>query len=193
MNSLDKTLTLWLNFDGGAVMDRIMWIASGKLTWLPLYLLLIYVLWRRFGWKYMLIVLAAAVVGVVVSDQICNYFKHTFQMMRPTHDGTISDLVHTVVSPRNRLPYVGGLYGTVSAHAATVTTIAAVIGHAIKNRWYKIIIPVWVLTVCYSRIYLGVHFLSQIIFGVVLGLLTAYLLNRLLVRYFDRYKLPTEA
>ena len=83
IQSLDHSATLFLNFDGGVFLDRFMWFASEKFTWLPLYLLLLWFVARKWGWRYMLVVFLAVVLGVGLSDQICNFFKETFQMLRP--------------------------------------------------------------------------------------------------------------
>ena len=45
---------LALNFDGGPVMDAVMWFASGIPNWIPLYLAVLYIVYRNYGWKYML-------------------------------------------------------------------------------------------------------------------------------------------
>jgi hypothetical protein len=80
IQSLDHSATLFLNFDGGVLLDRFMWFASEKFTWLPLYLLLLWFVARKWGWRYMLVVFVAVVLGVGLSDQICNFFKETFQV-----------------------------------------------------------------------------------------------------------------
>lgn len=70
--AIDHSATLWLNFDGGVVVDRLMWLISEKLTWAPLYLALLWLTWRKWGWRYMIVILLAVVLGVALSDQICN-------------------------------------------------------------------------------------------------------------------------
>ena len=68
--TLDHAATLFLNFDGGVVMDRLMWLASEKLTWAPLYLALLWLTYRRGGGRYMLVILLAVVLGVALGDQV---------------------------------------------------------------------------------------------------------------------------
>lgn len=191
MERLDEAIFLALNFDGGSAIDQAMFIISGRLTWLPLYLLIIYLIWRRYGWRttiYAVLMMAAA---VGLADQICNLFKNGLQMLRPNHDADVMPLMHFPL--RDGVPFVNkGLYGTVSAHASTSTAIAY-LAHSfiherlwrtagavaaatvavsfIRRRWFTIVAFVWVAMICYSRIYLGAHFPSQVLAGIALGVL----------------------
>ncbi|MBQ9147845.1 MAG: phosphatase PAP2 family protein [Rikenellaceae bacterium] len=191
MERLDEAIFLALNFDGGSAIDQAMFIISGRLTWLPLYLLIIYLIWRRYGWRTTLfaVLLIAAAVGL--ADQICNLFKNGLQMLRPNHDADVMPLMHFPL--RDGVPFVNkGLYGTVSAHASTTTAIAY-LAHSfiherlwhtagavaaatvavsfVQRRWFTIVAFVWVAIICYSRIYLGAHFPSQVLAGIALGVL----------------------
>lgn len=191
MERLDEAIFLALNFDGGSAIDQAMFIISGRLTWLPLYLLIIYLIWRRYGWRttiYAVLMMAAA---VGLADQICNLFKNGLQMLRPNHDADVMPLMHFPL--RDGVPFVNkGLYGTVSAHASTTTAIAY-LAHSfiherlwrtagavaaatvavsfVRRRWFTIVAFVWVAMICYSRIYLGAHFPSQVLAGIALGVL----------------------
>lgn len=185
MQALDQSIFLALNFDGGPVVDRLMFIISGRITWLPLYLLIIWLIWRQYGWKTTLIAVAMIGVAVGLADQICNLFKDGFQMLRPNHTEALAPLMHFPL--RDGQPYVNsGLYGTVSAHAATVTAIAMLACSFVRRRWFSAVATVWVALVCYSRIYLGSHFPSQILFGIVLGLLIGWA-GTLIARRFRLY------
>lgn len=160
---IDRQLLLLMNFDGGAVTDSIFWFASGKAVWIPLYILIIWLMQRKIGWRRTLLAVVLIALAVVLSDQIANIFKHCTPKFRPTHTDAIKEYVHTVNG------YRGGLYGTVSAHAATTFSIAAISAYTIRNRLYTIAIALWVLFVSYSRIYLGVHFPLDILFGMITG------------------------
>lgn len=166
---LDRKLLLALNFDGGTLTDTIMWWLSDRAIWIPLYLVMGWLLWRKFGWRQMLLAVGVIVVAVVLSDQICNFFKHFTPKFRPSHTDAISDMVHTVNG------YRGGLYGTVSAHAATLTAIAVASSSLLRRLWWSIITGVWVAAVCYSRMYLGLHYPADILLGIMLGALLGYL------------------
>ena len=54
---------------------------------------------------------------------------------------------------------------------AGATAAATIVSSFIKRRWFTIVAVVWVLSICYSRIYLGAHYPSQVIAGIILGVL----------------------
>ncbi len=166
MNEFDTDLMLALNFDGGPVLDAIMWFASGIPNWIPLYLLVMFLIYRRFGWKYMLFALLFIGLGVGICDQVCNLFKDNIAYLRPTRTPLLEHL-HTVND------YHGGLMGTVSGHASTSFCIFLLSSLMMRRKWFTIMMLVYTLLTAYSRIYLGVHFPMQILFGIILGALTA--------------------
>lgn len=178
---IDRWLLLLLNFDGGAICDDIFWAASRKLIWIPLYMLAIYLMYRKAGWRQTLLAVAMIALAVVLTDQIANIFKHYTPKFRPTHTEAIKEMVHTVRG------YRGGLYGTVSAHAATTLSIALISASLISNRTYTAMILLWVVFVSYSRIYLGVHFPLDIIFGLLDGAVVSAVLIRFYKHIVTKY------
>ena len=76
MNQLDERLFLALNFDGGPVWDRIMLTLSGTTMWIPLYILILWLVWRRSGWRRMLLFLVLMAVTVALADMVAGIFKH---------------------------------------------------------------------------------------------------------------------
>ena len=136
---IDKQLLLALNGDGGAGWDTFFYIVSARLTWVPLYAAILYAVWKQWGWRRLLWV--AVVLGLCVgaADQICNFFKHFTPKFRPTHTPDIEAFVHTVRG------YRGGLYGTVSAHAAISFAIALFTARLFRKRWYTVAIFGWAL------------------------------------------------
>ena len=172
MYTFDYPLFLWLNFDGGAVMDRAMLLASTPAVWIWLYLLILYIVWRKNGWRGVLFFLVAASVAVVLGDMISGMFKHTGLLknlwasfparLRPMYTPELEGLVHVIKE--------GGRYGTVSGHAATMTAITMLAISAVERRWFTWLMLSVLVIVCYSRIYLAYHFPVDIGLGMVTGL-----------------------
>ncbi len=170
-----------LNFDGGNVMDWIMSAISGIAMWIPLYAIIIYIVWRRWQWRGVVMLVVAAAVAMGLADIISGIFKHTGPLkelwssfpvrQRPMFTEALDD-VHVV-------SFAHGPYGTVSAHAATITALAVISSMVIARRWFSYTMLIIALLVCYSRIYLACHFPQDILLGVATGLLTGYIGARL--------------
>ncbi len=175
MYTFDHPLFLWLNFDGGALLDKLMLAISTPAVWSWLYVLILYIVWRGFGWRGVLIFLVAAGGAVALGDMISGIFKHTGLLknlwpsfparLRPMHTPELEGLVSNILRQ-------GGQYGTVSGHAATMTAMAVLSIAAIRRGWFSWLMTTVVLLVCYSRIYLGYHFPVDIALGVMTGLVS---------------------
>lgn len=174
MYTFDHELFLALNFDGGPVVDRIMVLCSTPAAWAWLYILMLWLVWRRGGWRALLLFAAAAAAALGLADMVAGIFKHSGLLgglwpsfparLRPMHTPELEGLVHAVRD--------GGRYGTVSAHAATMTALCVTAIPAVRRRWFSALILVATAVVCYSRIYLAYHFPVDIALGVVVGLLS---------------------
>lgn len=174
MYTFDHELFLALNFDGGPVVDRIMVLCSTPATWAWLYILMLWLVWRRGGWRALLLFAAAAAAALGLADMVAGIFKHSGLLgglwpsfparLRPMHTPELEGLVHAVRD--------GGRYGTVSAHAATMTALCVTAIPAVRRRWFSALILVATAVICYSRIYLAYHFPVDIALGVVVGLLS---------------------
>ena len=182
--SLDERLFLWLNFDGGVVLDSVMSAISGTVMWIPLYLFIAWVVYRKYGWKSLLAFIVCLALAMGISDMLCGIFKHTGLLKnlwadfparnRPMFDIAVRDLAHVV-------SYAHGPYGTVSAHAATTAAMGILSALALRKRWYSWTIAAIVLLISYSRIYLACHFPQDIALGLAVGLISGgamYLLWR---------------
>ncbi len=180
----DHDIFLWLNFDGGAALDAIMTFASGKVSWLPLYLLLLYLVWRKGGWRLVGIFALCVIAAVALSDMVAGIFKHTGPLkhlwesfpvrLRPMHTLELEGFIHKIGG--------GGRNGTVSAHAATTASIAIIAAYELRKRWLTLLLGLWVLLVSYSRIYLAFHFPQDILLGWGVGAICAALSYSLYLR-----------
>lgn len=174
--TFDHPLFLWLNFDGPAALDSTMLAISTPAVWSWLYILILYMVWRGYGWRGVVLVVVAAAAAVGLSDMISGIFKHTGLLknlwaefparLRPMYTPELEGLVSNVLRK-------GGQYGTVSGHAATMTALAVIAIPTIARRWFTCLMTAVVVLVCYSRIYLGYHFPMDIALGVVTGLVSA--------------------
>ena len=163
LDHIDRHLFLLLNGLHSPFWDKVMWFASGKVQWLPLYLILAGWLIYRFRWRAVLVFIFTALL-ITASDQVSvKLFKEVFQRLRPCRDEEIMKVVHLVRG------YCGGMYGFVSNHAANTFALASFTALLFRRRAYTVFIYAWALFVSYSRIYMGVHYPGDVIAGAVLG------------------------
>ena len=160
---LDRDITVAINSFRAEWADGFFYYVSQTWVWTPLAVLLLWMGWRRFGWRHLLVVVACVALCILLSDQLCNLVKHTVCRLRPSHEPSLEGVIHTVDG------YVGGMYGFCSAHAANTTTVALFTSLVVRRRWYWITAAVWVVVNCWSRIYLGVHYFGDIVCGILLG------------------------
>ncbi len=186
----DHQLFLWLNFDGGFIMDWIMLFASGKLSWTPLYLLILWLVYRKYGWRGVALAVVSILCAVGISDLVAGIFKHSGPLkhlwssfparLRPMHTPELEGLIHVITG--------GGRNGTVSAHASTSVSIGLIASLIIGKRWFSCVMWSQVAIVCYSRIYLAYHFPQDIILGVAVGLVSGVIMWQLFRYGIDRWQ-----
>lgn len=182
LNRLDTQLFLILNGLHTPFWDGVMEFASGKLTWFPLYIVLLLLLWRKCGRQVIWWLLAVAVVVLLVDQISSSLIKPTVERLRPTHNPEIAHLVHIVNG------YRGGLYGFVSSHAGNTFGVAVLLALVLGNRWGWIGLMLWAALVSYSRIYLGVHYPGDVLCGALLGVAVAVSVYQIARRFIFRYQ-----
>ncbi|MFT4223789.1 phosphatase PAP2 family protein [Dysgonomonas sp.] len=170
----ERNLFLWLNDHHTQYWDNFMYLYSGKLIWLPLAVVSLFIYVYKIKWKEVVLVLACAILIGMLCDFICaEFIKPYFARLRPTHHPDFAAFVETVNGHR------GGQYGFISNHAANGFGVVVFTSLLFKNRYYTLTILLWALITAYSRIYLGVHFISDVlggaIWGSVIGLLVYYI------------------
>ena len=159
----DKKAFLYLNSKHAPELDGIMWWISGNKSWIPLYIVMLFIIiyheWPR---RFIYTILFMAIT-VMLCDQLSALIKFLVERPRPTHDYEIANMVHIVNS------YKGGAYGFVSSHAANCFGVAAFLSNWFKHYKWSILMFTWAIIVSYSRIYLGVHYPLDILCGAFIG------------------------
>ena len=177
----DTKLFLLINGWHTPFFDLLMTYISAKLFWLPLYLLLLYLMIREYGKKSLILLLFVAAVLVLTDQVSVHLFKNVFQRLRPCHDESLSALVHIVNN------HCGGKYSFVSSHATNVFGIVAFMYGLLGKRykWLIWVLLVWGVLVMYSRVYLGVHYPGDVLAGAVVGMIIGSLVL-LMYQYADK-------
>ena len=172
LSNIDTEFFLFLNGLHTSWLDKVMIAVTQMWVWIPLYLLLIYWTVKQYGKRCWWIFLAVGIV-VLCSDQLSAHVcKPLFQRLRPCYNADLQDLIYL---PKGM---AGGRYGFVSSHAANTFAVAAFLTPALRKdrNWMGIVLYLWAFISSYSRIYLGFHYLGDIICGAVLGILIGLIL-----------------
>ena len=181
----DIDFFLFLNGFNNLFWDKIMYIISGKFTWIPLYISVLIYFFKKHGIKQTLIYFFVFIILVILTDQSSvHLFKNVFERLRPCHNSDISEYIHNPFG-------CGGKYGFVSSHAANSFGFCVLSLLLIKNRIYSVIIIFWALLVSYSRVYLGVHYPADVLVGGFLGCFWTFVLYKIfliLSKVFNIYK-----
>ena len=167
---LDQELLLFFNGFHSAWMDPVMILATKTIFWLPLYLVLIYLIIRNKKWDAVFYLVGVAVT-ITLADQITSSFmKPFFARLRPSQEPALMEILHTVNN------YKGGLYGFASSHAANSFGVAMFIWLLFKGRYHWIsVIFIWAAFMSYTRIYLGVHYPGDILVGIIIGVICGWI------------------
>ncbi len=180
LESIDIAIVQLVNGWNTPFWDEVMWIVSGRITWIPLYLLLIVLAVHQSGWKAGLLFVFGVALSVVLADFISTQgMKEVIQRYRPSHNLDIKDHLHYYQIGWGDF-YKGGMYGFVSSHAANFFSIATFSMSFLINykKWLFPLMVFVALLVSFSRIYLGVHYFSDVFVGGLLGMTVALLVYR---------------
>lgn len=183
----ERDLFFFLNGSDWAALDHFFYVYSYKWTWVPLYLCFLVILVLKKRWQEIVLILAAVGLVVLLCDQISSgILKPYFHRFRPTHHPDFQTQVETV------LGYRGGRYGFVSSHAANAAGFSTFMALLFRNRIFTWTFVLFALLNAYSRVYLGVHFISDVVagamIGVVVGVLVYELYNKLREKWLKEEK-----
>ncbi|WP_242918914.1 phosphatase PAP2 family protein [Pontibacter liquoris] len=170
LEKLDKELFIYINGLHSTFWDGFMIFMSEKLVWIPFYLAIIGYLvfrYRRQSIPMLLLVLTAIGLSDFIASGI---FKPYFTRLRPCHDPELAAVINIVKG-------CGGQFGFMSSHAATTFALAVFFNLVLPDRYllFKIVLVTWAVLICYSRVYLGVHYPTDVLAGALVGTLMAYL------------------
>lgn len=166
LKAMDTMVFLTVNSHHNAYFDSVMWLVSGKLIWVPMYVSLFFVLLKNYSYKVVFAILLAIGVVILFTDSFtAQVIRPWVCRLRPSNlDNPMSTMVHIVDG------YRGGAYGFPSNHASNTWGLAFFITFLFRRYKLTFFFFLWALLVCYSRMYLGVHYFGDLLIGGLLAL-----------------------
>ncbi len=179
---LDKEVLIYLNNLGNETWDQIWLLITHNWSFLPLYTIIAYFLFKKLGKRNGFIALVTLLLLFTFTSQMTQFAKHFFERPRPCRTKGLFEQLRIVYDTCGR-------YGFFSGHACNSFGFA-IGGGLILKKQYKSLIWIllfWASVVAYSRIYVGVHYPLDILCGALLGTLSAFLFYQLYLFLIKKY------
>lgn len=179
--AFERDAFFFLNGSNSSFLDSFMWLYSGKIVWLPLAVFILTVLVYKKNWRESLLILLSIIVVITLCDQFASHVcKPIFLRLRPSHH---PDFMHQV---KIIFDYRGGKYGFISSHAANAFGFAMFMSLLFRYNMFTLTIFGWSLVTAFSRVYLGVHFISDVVSGMIAGLFFGYIVYKLFIYFRNK-------
>ena len=170
--SLDTDLLLFLNGLGSPAYDGLWLFITKQSNWIPLFLLLLYVIFKKLGAKQTLYLLLFVALLVTFTDQMTNVFKNGFQRLRPCNNPEINTVLRVVQVRRS--------FSFFSGHASNSMAVATLLYFTLRSYFkYFGLIFIWPFIFAYSRIYIGLHYPLDILTGYLFGAIFGFLMFKI--------------
>lgn len=176
----DKDLLVFLNGLGNETWDFFWLYITKQLNWWPLFLVILYLLYRKLPLKQLILLLLILTLFFVFTDQMTNLVKNTVQRYRPVNDPELTGVIRNIKGSASWSYFSGHASNSLGA----IFIIFMVMKNYYKKAWLLFLFP---LIFAYTRLYLGLHFPLDILSGYLFGLLSGYLFFRLYVYVCNRY------
>lgn len=165
LTDIDRSILAFFNGSDSLFVDNLAVILTSGLTWIPLYLSLLYVVIKNNDtMKQIMLVIGCVLLSIVMSDGMADFIvKPMVERLRPSNDPLIKYTVNVVNGMR------GSSYSFFSAHASNTFCIALFFSLLVRNKVFVITMVSWSLVNCWTRMYLGLHYPSDILAGLVWG------------------------
>lgn len=182
IQDMDMQVLSLFNGSDNIMLDQMVQILTSGLTWIPLYVMLFFVVMRNNETMGQIaLVVGSAIFCVLFADGLVDgIIKQLAERWRPSNDPTFKYMVQVVddIRPKG--------YSFCSAHAANTMSLAVFFSLLIRSKMLTITLVIWSLINCWTRLYLGVHYPSDILCGMIIGIIIGILVYLLYYKIYRR-------
>ena len=145
--------------------DALALTLTSALTWVPMYLALLYVVAKKHkaAMPVLHIILCAGLCILLADGMADGIAKPLTGRLRPLNDPEVSLMITLVAGAED------SNYSFFSAHAANTFSLCVFFSLMMRNMWLTLSMTLWSITNCWTRIYLGMHYPSDIFVGLIWG------------------------
>lgn len=182
IQDMDMQVLSLFNGSDNIMLDQMVQILTSGLTWIPLYVMLFFVVMRNNETMGQIaLVVGSAIFCVLFADGLVDgIVKQLAERWRPSNDPTFKYMVQVVDDIRLKG------YSFCSAHAANTMSLAVFFSLLIRSKMLTITLVIWSLINCWTRLYLGVHYPSDILCGMIIGIIVGILVYLLYYKIYLR-------
>lgn len=182
IQDMDMQVLSIFNGSDNIMLDQMVQILTSGLTWIPLYVMLFFVVMRNNETMGQIaLVVGSAIFCVLFADGLVDgIIKQLAERWRPSNDPTFKYMVQVVDDIRLKG------YSFCSAHAANTMSLAVFFSLLIRSKMLTITLVIWSLINCWTRLYLGVHYPSDILCGMIVGIIVGILVYLLYYKIYLR-------
>ena len=157
------------------------------MTWIPLYIALFYLVMKNNDTMgQIMLIVGSIILCIILTGGIDDIFiKPWIGRVRPCNDPDINAHLNLITGQ------VESGFSFFSAHAANTMSLAVFLCLLIKDSIFKIVMIGWSLLNGWSRLYLGVHFPSDVLFGILYGAVIGILIFSFYKRFYSEMSFQT--
>lgn len=177
----DREILQFFNGSDSLFIDGLASTLTMILTWVPLYVSLFWIVMRNNeNMRQILLVVMACALCFLLSDGLADgIMKPVVARLRPCQDPSVKMYIDTVEG------FCPTDYSFFSGHASNTFSIAIFFAMLVRQRTFTIFMVVWSLTNCWTRLYLGVHYPSDIIIGLLWGSIVGFCVYLFYQRFYQ--------